>query len=77
MRALTLYVGPYHEPEFITITVTDPITAYDDNQKAYTTYELQTEARQISDAISRLLCQTTFPQYKKRINNVRRRYLFF
>lgn len=37
--------GPYHEPEFITIIITDPITAYDENAKPYTTYELQTEVR--------------------------------
>jgi len=55
--------GSYHEPEYITIHVINPITNYDDPAKPFTTYEIKTE--------------TNFPQYKGREFNVRRRYTDF
>jgi len=55
--------GPYHQPEYIVIHVRDPVTAYDENAKPYTSYEIRTE--------------TTFPYYKGKEFIVRRRYSEF
>ncbi|KAL6067874.1 Sorting nexin-30 [Balamuthia mandrillaris] len=55
--------GDYQEPEFITITVTEPITHEFGGKKSHTTYQINT--------------QTTFPEYKQTDFAVRRRYSDF
>jgi len=54
----------YYTPEYITITVADPITHVDaQGKKSYTDYKITT--------------QTTFPEYKQKEFSVRRRYKEF
>jgi len=54
--------GDYQEPEFITITLTAPLT-HEVAGKKYTTYQINTS--------------TTFPEYKETTFCVRRRYSDF
>jgi len=53
----------YYTPEYITISVTEPISHEENGKKAYTSYKITT--------------QTTFPEYKQKEFSVRRRYREF
>merc|ERR1711974_46829 len=55
--------GDYQEPEYITITITDPITHEVNGKKSHTSYLITTD--------------TSFPEYKDTHLQVRRRYSDF
>jgi len=55
--------GDYQEPEYITITITDPITHEINGKNSHTSYLLTTD--------------TSFPEYKDTHLQVRRRYSDF
>jgi len=55
--------GDYQEPEYITITVTTPITHELGGKKTHTSYQVNTT--------------TTFPEYRDQVFSVRRRYSDF
>jgi len=57
------FTEQYYTPEFITVSVSDPITVEDNGKKSHTTYKITVN--------------TTFPEYKQKEFSVRRRYKDF
>jgi len=53
----------YYTPEYITVTVSEPITHEENGKKSHTSYKITTS--------------TTFPEYKEKEFSVRRRYKDF
>ncbi len=40
------FTEQYYTPEFITVTVTEPITVEENGKKSYTTYKITTNVRE-------------------------------